>query len=240
MSRKVFPERYDIPHKNYITISEAIQKSIVQLQKVYEWDNNTDIRIRIFNNLNNLVLSNSINMLLTREYVCDLDWLNKIYNIDNEDHAHYLLGNFVAISINGYFYSLTSIIENFFRSTVRTVRPGNKGVSSITKIQKSLFESLGKDSNTYKSKYKELLRLIFILRNRIHNNGIYIDPKHPEEHIKYRDQTYTFIHGNFQHYLDQQLLIYFTCDVYEMILDIVQHEKIKKHSVIEDASAGVR
>jgi hypothetical protein len=113
------------------------------------------------------------------------------------------------------FILLFSSLESSTRNIVRAAYPNqfNDGRANLRDIYKRL---LGSNFSTY----EELLELLRLGRNTMHNNGVYFpetvgDNRHP----KYKNKTYDFIDGQVVQYGDLSKLLFFDIapDVLNMI-----------------------
>lgn len=89
------------------------------------------------------------------------------------------------------------------------------------------------------STYEELLELLRLGRNTMHNNGVYFpetvgDNRHP----KYKNKTYDFIDEQVVQYGDLSKLLFFDIapDVLNMINEIVNSPAVSSHPQILDPS----
>jgi hypothetical protein len=202
-----------------------------------------DIRFRTFFNLAQVLRSFKIYFILKEEYLKNREWyvetylskwgqswpvigqVIKDYNILNHDFDHVML--------IGYIQVLFSIIDSGFRLFTRTIDPlaCNQGTDSFHNIKDWLLKRLNK-----KKQYDNLLNLFVLMRNTIHNNGVYLNEKLPRQTISYKGKVYTFENRKVVKYGSANQLLFFeiTPDIISMLENIVKSDIIFKGPSIPD------
>jgi hypothetical protein len=125
---------------------------------------------------------------------------------------------------------LFSAIESSFRVFVRAIDPN--ACNNATDSFQSVYRYLLNQTNT--TKYEPLLNLWRLIRNTQHNNGVYIDPRHPQVDIVYKDKTYQFINNTFFKGVDMNLLLDMSEESRDMIQDIIESEVLSNVTEIID------
>ena len=198
-----------------------------------------DIRFRIFFNLGQVLRSFKIYFILKEEYLKNREWYISIY-LSKWGQSWPVIGDQVGQVINdhnklnfdfdlvmliGYIQVLFSIIDSGFRLFTQTIDPlaCNKGTNSFYNIKNWLLNRLNK-----KEQYDNLLNLFVLIRNTIHNNGVYLSRKVPKQIITYRGKVYTFENRKVVKYGSANQLLFFvmTPDLISMLENIVKSDII--------------
>lgn len=135
----------------------------------------------------------------------------------------------------GAFISLVSSLESSTRTIVRTAYPGMFNDGRAKNLKDIYIKLLG----TKFSKYEDLLELLRLGRNTMHNNGVYFpDTKGGNCHVTYKNVTYDFIDGQSVQYANLSKLLFFDIapHILEMINDIVESPQVSIHAQIIDPS----
>lgn len=208
---------------------------------------NVDSRILIFYNFAQLVRSTKLYFILKTEYLNSREqfveiylkkWGQKwpsasnngaviIYNDNIEINYDY-----DQVIIVGYIQLLFSIVESRFRIFTICLDPTacKIGTDSFKNIYQWLLKKIDKQ------KYLAILEFFQLLRNTIHNNGVYRNIKEPFKQVTYRDKIFTFEHDKpvILENLNNLLFFELTSDLLNMIKDIIQSQQILKISNMED------
>jgi hypothetical protein len=206
-----------------------------------------DIRFRAFFNFAQVLRSFKIYFILKEEYLKHREWYVEIYlskwgqswpvvgdQIGQIVNDHNILNHdFDHVMLIGYIQVLFSIIDSGFRLFTQTINPlaCNKGTDSFLNIKNWLLKKINK-----KNQYDNLLNLFVLIRNTIHNNGVYLNEEVPRQEIPYRRKVYTFENKKVVKYGSANQLLFFeiTPDIITMLEDIVKSDIISKGPSIPD------
>lgn len=208
---------------------------------------NIDARILIFYNFAQLVRSTKLYFILESEYLNSRDWFIDIYLKKWNQNWPYasntgssvifntntvIIDDYDQVIIAGYIQLLFSIIESRFRIFTTYLDPTacKKGTDSFKNIYQWFLKKLNKQQ------YLAILEFFLLLRNTIHNNGVYRNIKEPSKQVSYRDKIFTFEHGKpvLLDNLFNLLFFELTPDLLHMINDIINSVDIIKIDYIED------
>jgi hypothetical protein len=130
-----------------------------------------------------------IYFILKEKYLKDRQWYIDIYlkewgqqwpvtggKIAMISNNHEILNrDFDQVMLIGYTQTLFSIIESRFRIFATAIEPTacNNGTAEFYKIRNWLLDQLDKNQ------YKNITKFFQLMRNIIHNNGIYMNAKYP-------------------------------------------------------------
>jgi len=180
---------------------------ILRKISAYTETSDYDARASSFYILSQLLRSLKIYFILKAEYLSDRDWYVNTYLQKWQQHwpvvggkyglivnDHEILNkDFDQVMLTGYIQLLYSIIESRFRIFTRAIQPQafNEGTDKFYKIYIWLLDRL-----ELAERYKNLLRLFGLIRNSIHNNGVYMNKRNPQpKPIPYNGKEYTFEHS---------------------------------------------
>lgn len=117
--------------------------------------------------------------------------------------------------------------------------------SSIRSICNSL--NIGKSTDAFSKQYKELivqlklseeynviLEILTLIRNTVHNNGVYVDHKGNDKLLEYNNVKYNFIHMEAIDFVTTSNLKDLYRGVLRLFKDIISHGDIKKISLIKE------
>ena len=108
------------------------------------------------------------------------------------DYRLILVKEFDEVMLVAYSQVLYSIIESKFRLFLMTVYPD----ALVKRKQKDWFSNVYKCllEESKKTQYENLIELFSLIRNTIHNNGRYMNPKRPHVQIPLRGNPVEFEH----------------------------------------------
>lgn len=170
----------------------------------------------------------------------DDDWYQS--NMENEtqqdpDYKMILTVEFEKSLKYGFGMSLFTLIESGFRIFLRVVDPiACKGATStFDSIHKSLLGS--KQLNfpgADRQAAEELLGLVRLIRNLIHNDGVYFDENGNDKIVTYRGTQYHFYHGKPIDFVHWDLLLTLADDIRRLLVQVISHPRIASQSQVSD------
>lgn len=195
-----------------------------RIGSLYPWQPDRDIRIIIVNQLNNCLISHNITLKFITSQLMDLNWIKTSLSVPDNHTAFMILEGYVTNNKNGLIYSLSSVIERFFRLVYTAVKdPTSKLIEDYRQIRLKIFSFVG---ISLESEEWKALAILANIRNTIHNNGIYIDNRNPEINIVYRGQMEIFRNG-YPHYSATYRTINLICvDLLNLITKLHQAQQL--------------
>ncbi len=170
----------------------------------------------------------------------DDDWYQS--NMENEtqqdpEYKMILTVEFEKSLKYGFGMSFFTVIESSFRIFLRAVDPtACKGATTtFDSIHKSLLGS--KQLNfpaADRQAAEELLEMIRLVRNLIHNDGVYFDEDGNGKTITYQEVQYQFYHGKPVDFISWDLLLTLAEDIRRLLIQVVSHPKIAVQSEVTD------
>ena len=170
----------------------------------------------------------------------DDDWYQS--NMENEtqqdpDYKMILTVEFEKSLKYGFGMSLFTLIESGFRIFLRAVDPiACKGATgTFDSIHKSLLGS--KQLNfpgANRQAAEELLDFVRLIRNLIHNDGVYFDEYGNDKTVIYKSTPYHFYHGKPIGFVYWDLLLTLADDIRRLLVQVISHPKIATQCQVSD------
>jgi len=137
----------------------------------------------------------------------------------------------------GFGTFLFMLVEMHFRVFLRALDPEacNGGTGSFRSIYETLLSpnqlDLPEDDRRHAF---ELLNLFRLLRNTMHNDGVYIASNGQDTVARYRGVDYPFVHGQPVNFVFWNLLLHIANDIRQLLYLVVSHPRILKVDEIAD------
>ncbi len=204
------------------------------LVRLYGWPV-TDIRLTALTKIENVVGSTALGLESLTEFLCQprqcLD--GKLYPPISKD-VEFEFNNYLRLSFVQFIFTA---VESSMRLILRAINPEacGKGTSSFKSIYECLIRA---ELNLDESQdWINLLDLFRIIRNSLHNNGVYFHATANNVNVLYRGRVYEFSHGKCLDFVYWDLKLSLLDDVLSLIETILQHPKIQNLSYIKDPFA---
>ena len=134
---------------------------------------------------------------------------------------------------NGLLYALCQVVESALRTIFRQLNPDSH---STGHFQHEIFKPLLKTAEVPEDDpCAQAIFLLFHMRNCVHNNGYFINPRQSDEILTYREKSFSFQHGKQPIAGGRMTLLQITKDVnilFDRLFDLPQVSKIKHISHI--------
>src|SRR5690606_2638627 len=140
---------------------------------------------------------------------------------------------FLAI---GFIQLLQSTAENAFRQFLRAIDPDNRA-SNFAGICASLCRPTSPRCESDLGQALELLTLLRLVRNSIHNNGIFQPESGRSEQVTFRGQEYRFRVGSLIDFVSWKLLVDLADDLGLLFGRLVRDPALSSIESIPDPSA---
>lgn len=131
-----------------------------------------------------------------------------------------------ALTKVGFFITEFSIIESTCRVLLRALDPspcdGARGGFKCV-ITELLDKRLG-----FRAEDLALLDLMRLLRNTIHNNGVYLEPHRRDQRISYKHRDYGFEDGKPIDFADWETVLLLSGDALDLSIRLVNHPEIAR------------
>jgi hypothetical protein len=174
----------------------------------------------------------------------DDDWYQS--NLDDETQQDPAYKMILTVEFEksvkyGFGISLFTLVESSFRVFLRAVDPVTcKGATSaFDSIHKSMLGSRQLNFPVVDRKAsEELLDFVRLVRNLIHNDGVYFDEDGNDKTVTYRDSQYHFYHGKPVDFVYWDLLLTLADDIRRLLVQVISHPKIATQSQVTDLFAA--
>ncbi len=208
-----------------------VKETSDSIQQQYSWNVEKDLRIRVFEQINNLMQPYSLTLLYGEKCISDDAWVSKMLNPMSQQDVEGVRNTYEVFIRNAFIFNFASVVESCMRSFLRAVCPKNKAVGEFRKVKSALFEAL---ENNQPDNSESALRLLNAIRNCIHNNGVHYSPSGDTLEIEYRNENYIFQEGALQTAAKLETLLLLLKDINEMFVFIVTHPKVTSLELVHD------
>ena len=193
----------------------------------------TDVRISAFQKCMILFRNMYINLKLAKRDILT----DSVYDLINQPTLFAMSSESIIFEyINCSKISMQLIIYSCIESTLRPIyvslKLGNEH-DRFSKVFKKIVNEL-----KLNKEYIDIMTILSNIRNTVHNNGVFIDPRGENYKIEYKGYTYEFIHNQGI----GSVWISNLTDLYRGIVnfykEIFNHEKILNINFIQDKYAA--
>ncbi|MDY6857365.1 MAG: hypothetical protein SWO11_22205 [Thermodesulfobacteriota bacterium] len=165
-----------------------------------------DSRRELFVSIVTIIENAQLSYMLLGDHLTDNNWWNQRLEEVSESKKSSVQKEY-AIMIKWFvLHSLFSVVEETLRSIQRSspdVFVVNGRFKSIAKITESIL------SNSAKTEYQELFKLVRLTRNTIHTNGVFLPENGDNVTINYQEIDFVFNVGGALEWLDDQTAVWF-------------------------------
>lgn len=204
-------------------LRQKCEAIVSQLKTSYSWTDE-DPRVKIFHELRNAI-QDTLALFAFHRSIFPSENFWKAYFVavptpqDFENHYRELD---VMIRFAN-FHAIFSLYEAHTRALVRTIDPNacNSGLAAFDNIINWLFARLNPNDD-----FKQLKELLRLVRNTIHNNGVYRPENNQDKDIVFKNQTYSFKVGQPIDFVDWK----FVSMINDELINLCQF--IETHSLV--------
>lgn len=198
------------------------------------WDPIKDARITIFSKCINVCNSTQLAFTFMQFHLTDIEWWQKISKnpISHADIQIYI-NEYDMFTKIGFLQFSFSSIESALRIFVKSLDPTacNNGTSEFKNIYSYLLKRLNLQSQ------ENMLDLLRLIRNTIHNNGVYFHKNGNNESISYKGKSYDFNIGNRISFVTWDFIFEIMKDIEDLIVEIINSNELRVISMINDPYA---
>jgi hypothetical protein len=213
------------------SISDKKNRLIAQFDN---WDPINDARITVFSKCINVCNSTQLSFTFMHFHLTHLDWWKQIAKseIPTSD-AQIYANEFAMFTKIGFIQFTFSSIESAFRIYVKTLDSTacNNGTAEFKSIYSWLLKRINLQS------HENLIDLLRLIRNTIHNNGVYFHKSGINETVIYKGQVYNFIIGQPVEFVTWDFIFEVMEEVEELIINVVKANEICSINQIIDPFA---
>ena len=195
------------------------------------WDKMKDARVSIFSKCINVCNSTYLGMTYIQFHLIQERYWKTISvrHLPREDIQIYIkeFDMFIKMGLLQFIYSS---IESGFRLFVKTIDPKAcaGGTSEFKNIYSFFLTRLGL------SKFEHLLDLLRLIRNTVHNNGVYFHRSNIDETVTYQRKKYFFRIGKPVDFVNWRFLLSLMPDVRNLLIAVVESRQISRAVKILD------
>ncbi len=209
---------------------ESIQQKTLDNQQYLSiahpaWKAQLDARFTVFSKLINGLNSVKLSVIFIESCLQnDAWWQENFPNITTHDRANNT-HNFVLSAKHNFGMSLFILIENTLRIFLRSIDLA--ACSGGTEAFKSIYTCLlrSKLSSAPPGAF-ELLELVRLVRNTIHNDGVYRHKKGLDDAVTYKGVTYSFYHGKPIDFVTWDFLLMVADDIRDALVQVVSDKSV--------------
>lgn len=201
------------------------------------WDVKKDMRITSLNNLAVIVARTGLGVEFLSELLDDDWWETHLSNSLPEDDKIARTVSFEQIIKYNFGMDFFTGIEAGFRAFLRALDPN--ACRSATAAFKSIYDCLlGSNqlafSATDRQSAIEILDFIRLIRNLIHNSGVYFSEDGGDKEQIYKGTKYAFRQGKPVDFVTWALLLTLARDIHQLLVTIIKQPKIVAVTEITD------
>jgi hypothetical protein len=203
------------------------------------WDVQKDARLIVFDKFNNICERTQFTLHILDKLLDDA-WCQENLEIEIHQETDYkmaLMVEFEASVKYSFGMSLFALIESSFRVFLRALDPvACKGATgTFDSIYKSLLGARQLNySNAERKSAEELLDFIRLVRNLMHNDGVYFDEENLDKIVSYNGSLYRFAHGKPVDFIYWEVLLTLADDIRKLLVRIVANKRISSLVVVTD------
>ncbi|RZL19855.1 MAG: hypothetical protein EOO89_02050 [Pedobacter sp.] len=212
-----------------VLVRLQIEIYIAMLLARHTWDKDKDVRINILNQINALLLSQQMNLQFNLERVSNHRFQKQFLNIDTFKEANMIFVTYSTFNKNGLIYNLSAVMERYLRIILTEFDPLTDISGGIYGIKKKFFSHLDllRGSQPWNA-----LALLSMIRNTIHNNGIYVHKD--DATVVYRGESYNFVNGLPHDFATYENIVNIILDFLEIVKMVNDIPLIKEKEEITD------
>lgn len=214
------------------TRDEFIQHKQDVIKSNPGWDPEHDARITVFSKCINVLNSTQLGLTHIHFHLTDQDWWDQIASgqVPDQDSQQTYVDEFGMFLKVGMVQFLNASIESSFREILSAIDPGvaKDGRGRWKNIYQALLARLGLPQ------YEPLLDLLRLIRNSLHNNGIYRPPSGKNQEVEWDGEKYEFVDGQAIDFATFELLCEIAQDLGDMLRQVMERNEVQKISGIDD------
>lgn len=190
-------------------------------------DPSKDARITAFSKLIDVFNSTQLSLIFVSKHLMNNAWWSDICKnpIPNTGPKSYTdgFGRFIKFGLlHGIFSCVESSLRIFLRAVDHTACSG--GLGNFESVYKCLLQSkLSKPQLNG----VELLHLLRLVRNTIHNNGVYFHKSGNDDSVTWKGTIYEFKQGLPVHGITLDFILTISDDVLSLLRSVVEDAKIR-------------
>jgi hypothetical protein len=198
------------------------------------WSKDSDARITVFAKCANVLRSTQLAVTYIEMKLHDRKWWEFVAGKDipdkDIDHFRSEFDTFIRV---GFIQLLFASIESSFRLVLMALDP--KEYERKRRSFKLVYEDLLE--RTRLQCWKSLLELLSLVRNTLHNNGVYFPLHGGDCPAVWKRKTYMFRVGKPVDFVSWKFLLGLLSDLNEMLLAVMTSDKVAASPSVVDPAA---
>ena len=219
--------------KDFLDLRNVYFQAGKSLQKDPGWKE-SDARVGVFAKCINVIEPTFFGLMFEKEQLRTEKYQSRFSSEDqkpvSEEEIASQSDNFLRYLLLCYAITFFSVIESSLRIFVKNLDSSacSNGTAEIQSIYSWLLNKLDLQ------KYETLLELFRLVRNTMHNNGIFTPKNGKDVTINYKERDFEFKAGEQIFFVTFDFLILLSYDLRDMLVDIVKSPKMSAFEHIED------
>lgn len=186
-----------------------------------------DARITAFSKFINVLNSVQLAFTFVSKHLLHKPWWEAISRAPIPDTDKQVYANeFANFTKVGFVHALFSTVESSLRLCLRALDPVacNGGTAEFKSIYECLFSS---NLSKAPAGGAELLDLLRLVRNTVHNNGVYFSPQGAAVTLNWQGKTFEFKQGVAVDFVTWEFLIIVSDSLRALLLEIVEDANLR-------------
>ena len=189
-------------------------------------DTEHDARITTFSKFINVTNSSQLGLTFAGQHLLSSNWWKKTARKDIPDQEKSIyINEFENFTKLGFVQFIFSSTESGLRLILKAIN--SQACNNGTAAFKSIYECLLRSKlSQYPKESVELLDLLRLNRNTIHNNGVYFHKSGNNESVTYDGTTYDFKIGKPVDFVTWDFIIEISEDILDLLDKIVRDQNV--------------
>ena len=175
-----------------------------------------------------------LGLVVIREHLLHFNWWDEKFGsgLTNDQKMADVSGFYSALSF-GTFQAAFSVLEATIRRILYTFDASacDESTGGYWTVRKHLFDN---HLDLEQSQFSTLFQLLSVIRNCIHNHGVYRDIRNRKLTLEFDGNRYTFLHGVRINCLQPENLIGFVGAMGDVMFDIISDQNALSLPFVED------
>lgn len=207
---------------------------VKQLGDHPEYGLNGDVRISTLTKLLSSMTGYQLSLIHSEIQLADKKWWEHYFgNQVSDNDIRIRTSSYNHISLIGFFHGFFMSLESSLRSLSIAIDPArnNNGRAEFANIYNFIFNTLSVQ------KYLPLFDILRLIRNTVHNNGLFIPTRSGDFSITYKGRTFEFKETfpvEHLNQLDNSNLYFFLDETLEFLKELFNHPDILSLIKIEE------
>jgi hypothetical protein len=201
------------------------------------WREGFDARVTVFAQFKNITATAIHSAMFMHKHLSRSEWWREWRDGGATDRDILIaLVEFHQFTKRGFVHITMSNTEAALRTYVRALDPA--ACSGGAAEFKSIYEHLYRSRLSLGIEGIALLDLLRLIRNTIHNGGVYVSKSGTSEVIRYKDRSFNFVHGMAIDFVTWDNLCWLYTDLIDLLAATVEDPALLNCEEIRDLTHG--